>query len=82
MRKIFLDYDARREPKTTRYCIKCQRDIKLGQPARVVQVAPGFPPYVLHPEDAGSAGERHLVGMDCAKRIGLEFSVPEALAPS
>lgn len=74
MRMIFLDYDARREPKTARFCIKCQRDIAPASPARVVRV---LDEMVLHPDDAGSAGEDFLVGLDCAKQLGLEYSRPE-----
>ncbi len=32
IRAIFLDFDARPEPKTNRFCAKCQRDIKPGSP--------------------------------------------------
>lgn len=74
MRSVFLDYDARRTTKTKRYCVRCQRDLKPGQPARVVRVLEAM---VLHPEDAGTSGEEYLIGMDCAKIIGMEFSRPE-----
>jgi hypothetical protein len=78
MRTIFLDYDARREPKTDRYCIKCQKDISPGAPARVVRLVDVM---VVHPDDAGAEGEDHLVGIDCAKKLGLEFSRPENTTP-
>jgi hypothetical protein len=74
MRQVFLDYDARPVPKTKRFCIKCQKDIKSDRPARIVRV---LDEMVLHPEDAGDLGEDYLVGMDCAKLLGLEFSRPE-----
>ena len=76
MRAVFLDHDARREPKTDRFCIKCQKDIKQDQPARVVMLRVSDM-YVLHPDDATDDCERYLVGLDCAKKIGLEFSRPE-----
>lgn len=74
IRSVFLDFDSRPEPKTDRYCVKCQRDIKHGRPARVVRVRDA---RVLHPSDSGGEGEAYLVGMDCAVKIGLEWSVPE-----
>lgn len=74
MRSVFLDYDARREPKTTRYCVRCQRDIRPDQTARVVRVKDAM---VLHPDDAGAHGNEFLIGLDCAKALGLEFSRPE-----
>lgn len=75
MRQAWMDYDARPQPKTDRWCVCCQRDIKPGRPARVVRIL-DFP-WVLHPDDAGDLGEQFLIGLDCAKKIGLEFSVPE-----
>lgn len=61
-RTVFLDYDARRTPKTKRFCVKCQKDSE---------------PLVVHPSDAKPEHETWLVGLDCAKQIGMEFSVPE-----
>lgn len=74
MRQVFLDYDARREPKTTRFCVCCQKDIKPDRAARIVRVLDAM---VLHPEDAGDAGTDYLVGVDCAHKIGWEFTRPE-----
>lgn len=76
MRTLFLDYDARPEPKTNRWCAKCQRDIKPGSPARVIRLRVEDM-HVLHPDDAGDLGEHALLGMDCARTIGLEWSRPE-----
>lgn len=76
MRTTFLDYDARREPKTVRYCCKCQKDILPNQVARVVMLRLSDM-HVVHPDDATGECELHLVGLDCAKKIGLEFSKPE-----
>lgn len=79
-RTLELDYDARREPETDRFCIKCQKDLKPGQPARTVYLESGGGPSVLvHPEDIALVPvDSWLLGMDCAKQIGLEWSVPEA----
>ena len=76
MRTIFLDYDARRNPKTRGYCAMCQRDIGVGASARVVRIRVSDM-HILHPEDAGLEGDVGLLGHDCAKKIGLEWSVPE-----
>ncbi len=74
MRKKFLDFDARPEPKTDRWCVKCQRDVKPGRPVRIVRVLNA---QILHPDDAGEVGEDFLVGLNCAGKIGLEWSRPE-----
>lgn len=63
MRQVLLDYDSRPEPKTKRFCVKCQRDIKPNQPARVVRLLEAM---VLHRDDAADVGQDWLVGMDCA----------------
>lgn len=72
-RTKFLDYDARRKPKTDHSCVKCQRDLKPGQPFRIVHVFEGA--FVVHPDgpqpDDVSA---YPVGMDCAKAIGMEWT--------
>ena len=74
-----LDYDARRQPKTDRSCVRCQRDIKPGSPTRMVHVVDGGN-WILHPNDEGiyvsNAGDLGMfeVGMDCARIIGLEWT--------
>lgn len=75
-RTVELDYDARREPKTKRFCIKCQKDIGPYQPARIIRTVPGEP-LMVHPDDALPTDETWLVGLDCARKIGMEYSVPE-----
>ncbi|MFA7256030.1 MAG: hypothetical protein WC047_00445 [Kiritimatiellales bacterium] len=75
MRKAWMDFDTRRQPKTDRWCVCCQRDINPGSQARTVRIL-DFP-WVLHPEDAGVCGEVFLVGLDCARKIGIEFTLPE-----
>lgn len=69
-----------RHPKTGHFCIACHRDLKPLQPARLIHcVHGGF--TVLHPADEGlyteDAGEMgfHPLGIDCAKRLGLEWSI-------
>lgn len=78
-RTTFLDFDGRPQPKTQRWCVKCQRDIRPEWPARRVWMDDRQWAMVVHPED------RHLVpaenldafllGMDCAKKLGMEWSV-------
>lgn len=46
----YTDPDFRKDPKTESYCARCQKDIKLGKPYRLVHLLDGgF--FVLHPED-------------------------------
>lgn len=78
-RTKFLDYDARREPKTDRYCVRCQKDLKKGAEFRQIHLVDGGA-MILHPEDeaiymsdAGDLGT-HLLGMECARIIGMEWS--------
>lgn len=74
-RVVFLDFDARPSPKTSRYCTKCQKDIKPGSEARIVRVHNW---NVIHPEEIQNGiGEDWLVGLDCARKIGMEFTRPE-----
>lgn len=81
-----LDYDARRQSKTDRACVRCQRDIKPSSPARGVHLVDGGN-FILHPDDEekyqqanprGHGGDlgAWLLGMDCARQIGLEWSTP------
>lgn len=83
IRTTFLDYDARREPKTDEYCIRCQRDLKQGQRRFHVHLVSGGT-RVLHPADEtlyeargglADPGEMgwHPIGADCARLIGMEF---------
>lgn len=86
----FIDFDARRDPKTKRWCIMCQRDLKPLARARTVRVADiGGAPYSVHPDDetqfdaegatiVATNGYRDLgqclIGLDCAKAHGLEWT--------
>lgn len=38
------------QPKTERFCVRCQKDIRPQSPARVVHLVNGGP-FALHPED-------------------------------
>lgn len=80
-RTVFLDFDARPNPKTDFYCIRCQKDMKPGAAHRMVRLVDGgF--MVLHPEDDsmfpadGDDYGLHRIGMDCAKTLGLEWTRP------
>lgn len=69
------DPDWRRDPKTTFFCFRCQKDLKPGQPHRWIQVLDMMD--ILRPGDeniTGKASAWYPVGMDCAKRIGLEWT--------
>lgn len=79
VRTKFIDPDYRKTPKTDRYCVRCQRDIKPETQARMVHVVESGI-SVLHPEDeklyTPDAGDRglQLIGMDCAAAIGMEWT--------
>lgn len=83
-RTRFLDFDARHLPKTDHYCCKCQKDLTPGAQFRVVHLVRGGA-YVLHPNDeeryqaSGLHDDdvgAHPIGLDCARKLGLEWSVP------
>jgi len=78
--------DYRRTPKTAYFCINCQKDINPSRPHRMVHIIGGGD-TILHPADEslytnqeGDCGA-HPIGNDCAKRFGLEWSVPVAAKP-
>lgn len=89
-RSKWMDPDFRRDAKTSRWCEICQRDLKPGQPHR--RVLFDLSRYeAVHGEDwnqardeimarstvaSGSLAREGLIGMDCAKRLGLEWSRP------
>jgi galactose-1-phosphate uridylyltransferase len=90
MRTKLMCLDFRRVPQTDRYCALCQRDLQAGQPAREVRWE--LDKYeAVHPDDweeaerevcarrgRADAVQRGLLGMDCARRLGLEWSAPDA----
>lgn len=91
IRTKWMDPDFRRDSRTDRYCVMCQRDLKPGQPARQVRFELDTM-AAIHPEDWERAAaeirarrphpipdyyfEHGLLGMDCARRLGLEWSLP------
>ena len=50
IRKEFIDYDARRKPRTKRSCARCQKDLP-GKPVRRVYVTRDM--EAVHPDDFG-----------------------------
>lgn len=77
IRTRFLDYDARRDPKTDRYCSLCQRDVSSDRPAHAIWLNVEDM-HITHPEDA-SGKPNALLGRCCAKQIGMEWSINELL---
>ena len=51
IRKEFIDYDARREPRTKRFCVRCQKDLDSGKLVRRVYVTGDM--EAIHPDDFG-----------------------------
>jgi hypothetical protein len=84
VRKEFIDYDARREPRTKRFCVRCQKDLDPGKPVRRVYVTGDM--EAIHPDDFGrylpSDGDFGwlLIGNDCARILGMEWTLPENAA--
>lgn len=82
IRTTFLDPDYRKDPKTDLFCCKCQRDIKPESAYRWVHIIDGGM-TVLHPESEAEyqsdAGDTyfHPIGPDCAKQLGLEWTIKE-----
>ena len=81
IRKEFIDYDARRKPRTKRFCVKCQKDLDPGKPVRRVYVTRDM--EAVHPDDLGrylpSDGDLgwRLIGNDCARLLGMEWTLPK-----
>lgn len=77
-RTEFIDFDSRKNPKTSFSCIKCQKDLKPGQKFRRVQT-PSGEPFAIHPEDSHlvtGETEWHFIGYNCAKKLGLKWTHP------
>lgn len=84
----WINPDFRRDPKTAHYCAICQRDLKPNQPHRFIMfeldryeaIAPDQ--WQLAQDTIPQTRAPHLqpvlfvqpIGMDCAKRLGLEWS--------
>lgn len=77
-RSKFVDYDARPQPKTDRWCCKCQKDLREGQKHRYIYLDDQM--CAIHPEDLPARGALssdfgwNLIGSDCARKVGMEFS--------
>lgn len=84
MRTAQLDADNRKNPNTDHFCVRCHKDIKPGQPVRWVRPTDWSFAQVMHADDVTpeiiAATERgeypgaFMVGTDCAKKIGLEYT--------
>ena len=80
-RSKFIDFDARRNPKTSFWCVCCQRDLRGRQKPRFVFVDERM--EAVHPEDLSARGRLNgdigwqLLGLDCARRLGLEWSLSD-----
>lgn len=83
LRTKFIDFDARRDPKTATYCVCCQKDIKADQKHRLVYVGDSM--HAIHPDDveayrATLTKQINLgpwpMGLTCAKKLGLEWTIP------
>lgn len=85
-RTTFTDPHYHRRPKTLFFCVRCQKDLKPGQPHRFIAYELDTQEAV-HGEDWEiarteiTARRKHRepfvvspVGVDCARRIGLEFT--------
>lgn len=59
----------------------CMRIVFLDYDARPRPKTIGEPNYVVHPEDMqDGVGEDFLVGMGCARILGMEFTREEAVS--
>lgn len=84
-RSEFLDFDARREPKTDLFCVKCQRDLNPRRVYRLVWMPKEWQPFTYHPDDVVDghvedadegriAVVAHPIGPDCAEAHGMEWT--------
>jgi hypothetical protein len=87
-RTKFIDFDARREPKTNSWCVMCQKDLQDGYETVHVYLDEAAP-YAVHPEDLDYVksgiltinGEElgvQKIGKDCAKKLGSEWILKAA----
>ncbi|MDX8537049.1 hypothetical protein RFM23_05355 [Mesorhizobium abyssinicae] len=86
LRTKYADPDFRRDPKTSVFCAICQRDLKPGQKRRIIHCIDGGL-TVIHPDDEAlytpDGGDMGCwpIGMDCARKLGLEWSRPAEVLP-
>jgi hypothetical protein len=80
-KQFIIDYDARRKPRTRRFCVKCQKDLDPGKHVRRVYVTRDM--EAVHPDDLEryprSNGDLGwwLIGNDCAAILRVEWTLPE-----
>ncbi len=82
-RTTYIDQDNRRAVSDDKIrCIRCYKEIKNTSASRSVHLVDGGP-FALHPDDeaiyamtGNKAGDMGYfdIGLDCAKRIGIEFT--------
>lgn len=83
IRTKWMDPDFRPRPKTHIWCRICMRDLKPGSKRRMVLFEENHFEAV-HRDDWAAAralpGVWNLepIGMDCARRLGLEWSMEQA----
>jgi len=87
IRTAFIDFDARRDPRTAHWCIMCQRDLDPAtenREVRLILIDNRAQPHALHVEDEalfdlgvlqtdGEDGGRVPIGRDCARRLGKDW---------
>ncbi len=87
VRTKFVDFDARRNPKTNDWCIMCQKDLDPDvEHAQVRLLLIDGAPHVVHAEDIALMNANILkapngsedvgirgMGADCAKVLGSEW---------
>lgn len=90
----FIDFDARRDPKTKTWCIMCQKDLDpeaTKTEVRLIMKDSAAAPYALRAADEilfnlgvlttdGQDYGRHAIGSDCAKKLGKEWVLPRKVA--
>lgn len=79
-RSSFIDADFRPKNRPGVQCYRCGRVIKENSSFRVVHVVESQ--LAVHPEDEHLAPDNDdwlPLGMDCARRIGFEFTHPSTL---
>lgn len=90
VRLLLLDNDTRPQPKTDRYCVKCQQDLKPTSPARMIHLIYDGAPMIVHPEDEAAyelpeGAEDYgwqLLGMDCVRSVGIDWTHETPATPT
>lgn len=78
IRTKFVDYDARPRPKTTLFCVMCQKDLSSNSEYRLVFLNNDM--HAVHPSSIEEYTKKHndgtwvAIGPDCALKLGLEWS--------